>query len=136
MIDRRVKATKADLDYWLLDHLSFLLRRNTFLDNLDPCRANKNEEGKNATPEDTRNQLDTLQQDSLRDQSSMTTPSNLRNTPLQPQRRILQRRPHKRIYSKSERESHNNDYDQSATIPLYRQESRTYTMDTFLLVET
>jgi hypothetical protein len=38
------------------------------------------------------------------------TPSSLRNTPLQPQRRILQHRPHKRINTKTERESHDNDY--------------------------
>ena len=67
----------------------------------------------------SKKQKPSTQSSSRRSEAGSVMPtSSMSNTPLQPQRRILQRRPNKRINTKTEGETTNNDYHhQSATSP-------------------
>ena len=91
--------------------------------NITTCQHKNNDQRKSirqheAPVEDQRpTHRDQLRENEATTFSMMPT-SSMSNTPLQPQRRILQRRPNKRINTKTEGETTNNDYHhQSATSP-------------------
>ena len=108
--------------------------------NITTCQHKNNDQRKSirqheAPVEDQRpTHRDQLRENEATTFSMMPT-SSMSNTPLQPQRRILQRRSHKRINTKAKRETTNNDYHhQSVTSPLpydTQQFWKTYTKDMF-----
>lgn len=98
-------------------------------------RRNRNRQHKTPVEDQRPAQCDQLPENEATTFSMMPT-SSMSNTPLQPQRRILQRRPNKRINTKTKRETTNNDYHhQSATslshITVRMVLSFTYTKDMF-----